>query len=80
MAGEEHPGEDYHAKDALGGALSAGAVTGTAGLFVSSIQNTLQKRNIGAFSVFTRTGSTVAVFGTIEPYSAPRGVCPVVRD
>lgn len=57
------PDEEYHPKDAIGGAVKATAITGSAGLFVSAIQNTLTKQNVGALSVFTRTGGTIAVFG-----------------
>nr|POF02294.1 nadh-ubiquinone oxidoreductase 21.3 kda subunit [Quercus suber] len=61
--GQEQQEIQYHPQDAIGGAVKATLVTGTAGLFVSTIQNTLTKQNVGAFGVFTRSGSTVAVFG-----------------
>ncbi|KAN0065744.1 hypothetical protein ACQY0O_000874 [Thecaphora frezii] len=40
---------------------SAGASAG-AGLLVSAVQNSMQNHNKGAFGVFTRTGSTIAIF------------------
>lgn len=55
----------YQPKDAVGAAVKATGVTGVAGLFVSTIQNTLAKSNVGAFSVFTRTGGTIAIFGML---------------
>ena len=57
----------YQPKDAVGAAVKATGVTSLAGLFVSTIQNTLTKQNVGALSVFTRTGGTIAVFGTSRP-------------
>lgn len=59
----DHTHEDYHPKDAVGGAIRATMATGTAGAFVSAIQNTLTKQNIGAWGVFTKTGGTIATFG-----------------
>jgi hypothetical protein len=55
--------DDYHPKDALGHAVKAIAITGGAGAFVSTVQNTLTKQNVGAWGVFTRTGSTIGIFG-----------------
>ena len=43
------------------GMTAAGASAG-AGLFVSAIQNSVQSHNKGALGVFTRTGSTIALF------------------
>jgi hypothetical protein len=54
----------YHPKDAIRAGVNGAMITGTAGLAVSAIQNTLQKRNVGAWGVFTRTGTTVAIFST----------------
>ncbi|EME77968.1 uncharacterized protein MYCFIDRAFT_33688 [Pseudocercospora fijiensis CIRAD86] len=59
---EEH---QYHPKDAIGETIRATLATGGAGLFVSSIQNTLKKQNVGALGVFTRTGGTIAAFAGI---------------
>lgn len=53
----------YHPKDAVGAGIKGTMITGTAGLAVSAIQNTLSKRNVGAWGVFTKSGSTIAVFG-----------------
>ncbi|KAK3679093.1 hypothetical protein LTR37_021448, partial [Vermiconidia calcicola] len=52
----------YQPKDAVGNAIRATGVTTIAGLFVSTIQNTLTKQNVGAWGVFARTGGTIAVF------------------
>ncbi|KAF7845905.1 hypothetical protein BT93_L0118 [Corymbia citriodora subsp. variegata] len=65
MADDEHHGDAYHPKDALGAAIKGGLITTGAGALVSAIQNTLTKQNVGAMSIFTRTGSTIAVFGAM---------------
>nr|POF25086.1 nadh-ubiquinone oxidoreductase 21.3 kda subunit [Quercus suber] len=62
---QEQQEVQYQPQDAIGGAVKATMVTGAAGLFVSTIQNTLTKQNVGAFGVFTRSGSTVAVFAAM---------------
>lgn len=53
----------YHPKDAVGGAIKATAITGSAGLFIAAVQNTLARRPVGAAGVLTRFGGTVGVFG-----------------
>ncbi|KAM0716091.1 hypothetical protein Q7P37_008605 [Cladosporium fusiforme] len=63
MAGQDH--DDYHPKDAVGSAIKATLVTGGAGAFISTIQNTLTKQNVGAFGVFTRSGSTIGIFAAM---------------
>ena len=62
MATQDQEENLYQPKDAIGAALKATLVTGAAGTFISSIQNTLTKQNAGAFGIFTRTGTTIAVF------------------
>lgn len=63
MAGGDNKDEDhhYHPKDAIKGAIQDSMVTGIAGVFFSAAQNTLTKKNVGVWGVFTRTGSTIAV-------------------
>lgn len=58
-----HRDEVYHPKDAVGIAIQSTLITGAAGLTVSAIQNTLTKRNISGWGVFTRTGGIIAIFG-----------------
>ena len=58
-----HPAEQHHPQDAIGAATKALLMTGGAGLFISAIQNSLQRENVGALGVFTRTGGTIATFG-----------------
>lgn len=65
MASHDSVDGPYHPKDAIGGAIKATAVTGTAGLFIAAIQNTLARRPVGAWGVLTRFGGTVGVFGKL---------------
>jgi len=53
----------YQPKDAIGTAVKAIGVTGAAGAFVSTIQNTLTRHNAGPWGAVTRFGSTTALFG-----------------
>lgn len=66
MADLDQRTADYHPKDAVGSAIKATLVTGGAGAFISTIQNTLTKQNVGAFGIFTRTGGTIGIFGMLE--------------
>jgi hypothetical protein len=50
MASED---EQYHPKDAVKAAINGTMITGAAGGLVSAIQNTLTKRNVSAWGVFT---------------------------
>jgi hypothetical protein len=63
MASED---EQYHPKDAVKAAITGTMITGAAGVLISAIQNTLAKRNVGAWGVFTRTGSTITIAGTFN--------------
>lgn len=53
----------YHPHDAIGAAITGTMITGGAGLFMSAVQNALARKNVGPWGVFTRSGSTIAVFG-----------------
>ncbi|KAK4540899.1 hypothetical protein LTR36_008841 [Oleoguttula mirabilis] len=57
--------EVYQPKDAIGGAVKATAVTAAAGAFISTIQNTLTRHNVGAMGAFTRFGGTTAVYAAM---------------
>ncbi|OAA64682.1 NADH-ubiquinone oxidoreductase subunit [Niveomyces insectorum RCEF 264] len=62
MSSEE---DVYKPQDALKEGLKGTLVVGGAGLFLSAIQNSLQRKNVGAWAVFTRTGGTVASFAAV---------------
>jgi len=57
--------EQYHPKDAIKAAMNGTLVTGSAGLLVSAVQNTLSKRNVNWSGVFTKSGGTIAVFAAM---------------
>ncbi|PVH88051.1 hypothetical protein DL98DRAFT_479188 [Cadophora sp. DSE1049] len=57
--------EQYHPKDAVKAAINGTMITGAAGGLVSAIQNTLTKRNVSPWGVFTKTGGTIAVFAAV---------------
>ncbi|RMY18801.1 hypothetical protein D0867_05087 [Hortaea werneckii] len=50
--------------NAVGSAIKATSVTAAAGAFISTIQNTLTRQNVGAMGAFTRFGGTTATFVT----------------
>jgi hypothetical protein len=58
----------YTAQDALGRSARSAMLTGAAGLFIASVQNTVAKEQIGAFGVFTRFGRTI---GLLSTYTRP---------
>ena len=61
MASEE---EVYIPKDAIRESVRSTLITGGAGTLISAVQNTLTKQNVGAWGLFTRTGSTITLFGS----------------
>ncbi|EMF08676.1 NADH-ubiquinone oxidoreductase 213 kDa subunit [Sphaerulina musiva SO2202] len=65
LTGNHTEEDSYHPRDAVGSTIKATLTTGTGGAFVSAIQNTLTKQNVGAWGVFTRTGGTVATFAAM---------------
>ena len=52
----------FQERSAVNEALSAGAMSAAAGLFMSALQNSLQRHSAGAIGIFTRTGGTIALF------------------
>ncbi|KAI0458934.1 hypothetical protein F5B21DRAFT_499996 [Xylaria acuta] len=66
---EERP---FHSKDAVKSGLQGALVGGGAGFFISAMQNSLAKQNVGTWGVFTRTGGTIAsltVLTTVYSFS-----------
>jgi hypothetical protein len=57
----------YHPRDAVSTAVNTALMTGTVGLFASTVQNTLQKQNVGPWGVLTKFGGTIALFGASYP-------------
>ncbi|KAG2232347.1 hypothetical protein BDF21DRAFT_438846 [Thamnidium elegans] len=52
-------------KDCISEAGKTAAIAGGMGLFVSTMQNTIQKHKEGARGVITRTGGTIAFFAAM---------------
>ncbi|KAI1112893.1 hypothetical protein F5Y14DRAFT_419888 [Nemania sp. NC0429] len=63
----QRPVEDrlFHQRDAIKSGLQGAIVGGSAGFFLSAVQNSLAKRNVGAWGVFTRSGSTIGSLTTL---------------
>ncbi|KAF3763864.1 hypothetical protein M406DRAFT_357256 [Cryphonectria parasitica EP155] len=62
--------DEYHPGDALAAGVKGAMITGAAGLFAASVKNATRKTNVGALSVFTKSGGLIftftAVGGTFE--------------
>ncbi|KAE8219062.1 hypothetical protein CF319_g7169 [Tilletia indica] len=56
------PVEAYEPKDALAIGMTGGLQAAATGVLVSAVQNALQTHKAGAMGIFTRTGSTIAIF------------------
>src|SRR5947209_19108759 len=59
----------YEPKDAIAQSVRSATFTGSAGLLLAAVQNTLLRENVGAFGVFSRFGGTIALFGTTQGHS-----------
>ncbi|KAI2467356.1 hypothetical protein F4781DRAFT_313771 [Annulohypoxylon bovei var. microspora] len=59
---EETP---FHQHDALKAGIKGAILGGSAGFITAAVQNSLAKTNIGAWSVFTRGGGTIAMFTAV---------------
>lgn len=71
MAGDDV----HHPKDALKAGFTGLTIVGTSGFFVAAIHNALQVNNVGAMSVFTRSGGIIGIFGTTSPIG-----CSIVEE
>ncbi|KAI0205976.1 hypothetical protein F4808DRAFT_408494 [Astrocystis sublimbata] len=71
----------FHPKDAVKSAIQGGLVGGGAGLLLSAMQNSLAKQNVGAWGVFSRTGSTIATFTAVTTvYSFSKDATANLRE
>ena len=68
MSSEEESDAVYHPEDAIANATRMAGVMGFAGLGLSAIQNTLSRSNMGAWGMFTKTGTTAATFSEDHSY------------
>ena len=55
----------YHEKDTLANTVKTMSQTTLAGVIFAGAQNSLQRQNVGAFGIFTRSGAVIAQFGTV---------------
>ncbi|KAJ8610422.1 hypothetical protein MRB53_038584 [Persea americana] len=79
-ASEQHE-HQYHAKDTIAESMKSTLILGGVGLFVSSIQNSLTRRNVGMLAVFTRTGGTAAAFAAMgASYSFVKNASANLRE
>lgn len=56
------PPEAYHERPTMQSAMVGAGTCGFAGLLFSAVQNGFAEHKQGALGVFTRTGSTIALF------------------
>lgn len=63
----------FHQRDAIKSGIKGALIGGGAGFVASAVQNSLAKRNVGVWGVFSRTGGTIAMFST--SFSGPIGSC-----
>lgn len=56
----------YEPQDAVGKAIKNGTMLGGAGLFLAAVQNTVAKQNVGMMGVFSKFGSSTALFGGLN--------------
>ncbi|KAI0122706.1 hypothetical protein F4814DRAFT_218612 [Daldinia grandis] len=62
----------FHQHDAIKSGIKGALIGGAVGFVTSAVQNSLAKRNVGAWGIFSRTGGTVAMFtalGTVYTFS-----------
>lgn len=59
--------ETFAERSPLNDGVTSASVGAGAGLLVSAVRNGLQTHNKGAMGVFTRSGSTIAIFGMFAP-------------
>ncbi|KZZ88871.1 hypothetical protein AAP_04663 [Ascosphaera apis ARSEF 7405] len=64
----------FHPQDLINETLKTTLIMGGAGLFASTVQNTLQKRNVGPMGVFTVTGRTIGTFARSMPHIVGKAV------
>lgn len=66
MSGPEEEKPAYQPQDSISIAIKSTMILGGGGALIAGVQNTLSKSNVGPWGIFTRSGSTIAVFGMIE--------------
>ncbi|KAJ4293033.1 hypothetical protein N0V88_005697 [Collariella sp. IMI 366227] len=57
--------DHYHPQDAINAGLRNGAVFGGGGLLLAAVKNSLAKKNVGPWAVFTKGGGVIAMFAAV---------------
>jgi len=73
--------EPWHKQDAVRLGLTSAGLSGCIGLFVAAAQNSLSHTRVGPMGIFTRSGSTIAIFtavGGLYPFA--RAVSSNLRE
>ncbi|KAI5287107.1 hypothetical protein KEM52_001748 [Ascosphaera acerosa] len=65
MASPDNDSHVFHPQDLINETAKTTLIMGGAGLFASTVQNTLQKRNVGPMGVFTLTGKTIGTVAAV---------------
>ena len=66
QAQEDGPQEEtFIERSAVSKGVNAAAMSAGAGLLVSAVQNSLTRHEKGAIGVFTRSGTTIAIFSEL---------------
>ncbi|RYO85080.1 hypothetical protein DL764_009229 [Monosporascus ibericus] len=55
----------FHQKNAIKSGVRGGLAGGAAGLFIAAVQNSLAKRNVGSWAVFSKHGNTIATYAVM---------------
>lgn len=58
------PQEPFHPRNAVKSGVNGALFGAASGFIVSAVQNSLAKTNVGAWGVFSRSGSTIATLST----------------
>ncbi|KAI0474203.1 hypothetical protein F4859DRAFT_504664 [Xylaria cf. heliscus] len=71
----------FHPKDAVQSGIRGAVLGGAAGFFMSAVQNSLAKQNVGTWGVFTRTGGTIATLTAVSTvYSFSKDATANLRE
>ncbi|KAF2399847.1 NADH-ubiquinone oxidoreductase 213 kDa subunit [Trichodelitschia bisporula] len=76
-----HEGHPYHPRDAIALTTETALITGGFGAFVSGVQNTLTRQNLGIAGFFTKFGGTTATYAAMGgSYAFAKTVAANLRE
>jgi hypothetical protein len=72
QVGNMAPTEDekYQPKDAVSHGVNGATITGSIGLLMAAVKNSLEKANVGPWTTFTRHGHIIFTFGTASSFAS----------